>query len=183
MPAANYPLFSRTPGQPRLLTMTEVVKIPKFFQTTLLFFLLALHLSCASTEAPGLPLTYTAIRRDLPVTVDTEGVIEAQKSHVLVTPRIGPPWPEISYLAPEGSKVNKGDVVVAFAAEKFEREHQNAVRQLAIARSEVKKTDVEQKLQRSQLESQIKSSGTVPRVRSKNPWYVGRRQELYCRYG
>ena len=25
--------------------------------------------------------------------------------------------------------------------------------------------------------------GTVPRARSKNPWYVGRRQELYCRYG
>jgi len=130
-------------------------------------------------------LTYTAVRRDLTVTIETEGVIEARQSHNLTNPRLswgGQPT-EISYLAPDGSAVKKGDVVVTFAAQIFEQNRQNALRELAIARSEVTKTDVEQQQQRSLFESRIKSSGTVPRARSKNPWYVGRRQELYCRYG
>lgn len=138
--------------------MKGIVRISKYFCATLILYSLILFLSCASSDSQRMSITFKAARQKFTITAQAEGVIEAQRSHVLVSPRIWPHRPEISYLALEGSFVKKDEVIVVLASDKFEADLENALQELAVARSEVKKTEAEQNRQRSQLEAQIKSA-------------------------
>ncbi len=138
--------------------MKGIVRISKCFSASLIFSSLILFFGCTTGDSQHRTITYKATRQKFTITVEAEGVIEAQRSHVLVAPRIWPHRPEVSYLALEGSFVKKGELVVALASDKFEADLENALRELAIAQSEVKKTEAEQNRQRSQLGAQIKSA-------------------------
>ena len=121
--------------------------------------LLALCTGCSTSNSTVLPITCNAVHRDFEITVQAEGEIEAQKSHMLSAPRIvGGPKPKVSYLPPEGTFVKKETVVVEFSSDKSRADHTDALRKLEMAKSDVRATEVEQARQRSQLESQIESA-------------------------
>lgn len=132
--------------------------IARSFFSAFLFSLIVFYSGCSSDNSPPSTLTCKAVRRNFAITVEIEGVLEAQKSYVLVAPRIWPYRPEISYLALEGSYVKKGDVVVSFAEDKFKADYENALRDLEIARSELIRTEAEQRSQLAQLQAQIESA-------------------------
>lgn len=136
--------------------MNRKVQIPELLLAVL--FLCSVFLHCSSQDSSRPPLTYKVIRQNFSITIDAEGVIDAQKSHILITPMIWTFQPEISYLAPEGSRIKKNDIVVEFSPDKYEGDYQESLRQLSIAQSEVKKITSEQQYQRSLFESRIKSS-------------------------
>jgi RND family efflux transporter MFP subunit len=130
------------------------------FPTAVAMIFTVLMSACGSSDGRTARITRTAVRGDFTLTLEVEGVIESQRNHVLMTPKIGPPWPEIANLIPEGTMVDKGDTVITFGAERYQQELQTAVRNLEIARSELEESDADQALQRAQLESSIKSSET-----------------------
>lgn len=95
--------------------------------------------ACKSGTATENTLTYTTVRRPFNVTIDAEGVIEAQKAQTLSTPRFRR-WRQLELitLAPEGSVVKKGDIVVQFDPQSFENDYQTALNTHEIARVESK---------------------------------------------
>jgi len=123
-----------------------------FFKFFLLIFFL---LNCS--ENPTNNIVFKVKKKDFVITVGTSGELEAKRSHVLPTPRVYP-RPAISYLAPEGSKVKKGDVVVRFESENLERNLLKALDELESAKADAQKKDAELNLQRLMYESQIKTA-------------------------
>ena len=99
------------------------------------------------------------------MTVNGEGELEAKNSHIIQTPQIWPA-PKISYLAPEGSQVEKNDIVVQFEAEQIERDYKNALEEVEIAKAEGEKKNAELELQRLLFESQ-KNTAEVSAAASK----------------
>lgn len=71
-------------------------------------------LSCA--HAPGQSEDWVSARRDdLKLQVDVSGTMRAVKSDVLGPPDLADVWDfKISFMAPEGGTVKKGDVVIGF---------------------------------------------------------------------
>ncbi|MFC2075597.1 efflux RND transporter periplasmic adaptor subunit [candidate division KSB1 bacterium] len=114
--------------------------------------------ACGSSDGGSARITRRVVQGDFTHTLEVDGVIEAQRNHVLMAPRIGPPWPEIAYLIPEGTMVDKGDTVITFGSERYQQNLQTAVRNLDIAQSDLDKSDADQALRRAQLEAAIKSS-------------------------
>lgn len=145
------------PTQPGKLPMTGIAIIARFFLSAPLFFLVIFHSGCSSDNSLSSTLICKAVRRNFAITVELEGVLEAQKSHQLVAP---PVWysKEISYLALEGSYVKKGDVVVSFADDYLKADYEKAQRDLEIARAELKRTEAEQRQQLAQVQARIESS-------------------------
>jgi HlyD family secretion protein len=90
-------------------------------------------------------------------TVVSEGALEAKNSHVLTTPRVWP-QPEIAFLVPEGSQVEKDELVVRLTSTKLEQEHLATFRALEISRAEANKKEAELNMQRFALESGLKSA-------------------------
>lgn len=114
---------------------------------------------CGSESGGGEPLTFVASRRALISSVASEGTVEARRSYALLAPRVrGYRQLEISYLATEGSYLQKDDIVVEFNSEPFRASLEQALGALETARSELAMLDAEQESRIAQLESQIKRS-------------------------
>ena len=129
-----------------------------------LFFLVTVQIAgsaCGSGSASNMPLTRETARRDFVSSVAAEGVVESNRKHVLTTPQLaGVPWIKISFLAPEGEWVNKGDVVV---------EYENEWLLKILDESELKKTNIQAEISQiesehsakvAQLEAEIKSESS-----------------------
>ncbi len=94
--------------------------------------------ACSNSDRLHSKITFTTARSDFVITVEGEGELEAQRSHVLVVPMLRA-QPTIAYLAPEGSSVKKGEVAVRLEAEAIEKEYLNALDEVEIAKAEAQK--------------------------------------------
>ncbi len=124
----------------------------------LVALLLALT-ACDGGTGGGGPITCEAGRRDFVSSVAADGVVEAHRKHVLTVPRVrGIRMPEISFLAPEGSWVEAGQVVVEFSDEVIRSNYDDAVMKLADSRAEVTRLEVEHESRIAQLKAEIGSA-------------------------
>ena len=120
----------------------------------LLCALLVLPFACAPGSSEQPRLVYTLSRKPFHISVDAHGVLESRKATTLTAPVLGS-WRklEITYLAPEGSAVKKGDVVVIFDSTPFESAYRNALNKLAIAHADANKKQAERLAQQFILEA------------------------------
>ena len=113
---------------------------------------------CSCTNPHNPEITFAAKRSDYKIIVDAKGELEAKESKNIAAPRIRGARPEISYLAPEGTKVKQGEIVVELDAQVVKTTYLTALDEVAIAKAEAKKKEAELTLQRLLLEAQIKST-------------------------
>ena len=127
--------------------------------------LLTLPLGCAPGRSDQTPLVYTLSRKTFHISVDADGVLESRSSTRLTAPRLGN-WRklEITYLAPEGSVVKKGEVVARFDSQPFEVAYRNAYNTLGIARADANKKQSERKAQQFILEADRRSAAAAAAV-------------------
>ncbi|MFQ5605342.1 MAG: efflux RND transporter periplasmic adaptor subunit [bacterium] len=115
-------------------------------------------IACGLSDDHPQVLTYPAGRGDFELAITAEGVIEATKTHTIVTPQLRWTSPQIAWLPPEGAAVKKGDVIAELEAGEIERIYLNALDEVEIARAEAQKVEAELNLQRVQLQSQLKNT-------------------------
>lgn len=122
--------------------------------------LLSLSFGCSSSADENLPLTCRAEKRELNVTMDVKGVLEAQRSYQLISKGFGwgRRWPEISYLAEDGSWVKKGEPLVEFSSSDILTEAENAQSELESAQAEMKSQEATHEQKVAQLNTQIENS-------------------------
>lgn len=136
--------------QRKKTTFSSIIKLTQFIK---LLFIILFFFSCPSSDQDQSKILYHTTNKKFVLTVNGEGELEAKNSHVMQTPRIWPA-PKISYLAPEGSQVKKDDIVVQFEAEQIERDYNNALEEVEIAKADGEKKYAELELQRLLYESQ-----------------------------
>lgn len=124
--------------------------------------LLALPTACAPGRTDQTPLVYTLSRQAFHTSVDADGVLVAKKATTLTAPSLRY-WRqlEITYLAPEGSTVKKGEVVVRFDPKPFENDYRSAHNALALARAVANRKQAERKAQQYILEADRQSVATA----------------------
>ena len=91
----------------------------------------------ACTDSGPEPLLYEVRLSQAPVLVAAEGELEAAAATAIQAPVSGPPK-YIAWLAPEYSKVHKGDVIVRFDGEGMQRDRRWAMGDLNIAREDLR---------------------------------------------
>ena len=120
-----------------------------------------LPLLCAACATPDKTiesyLTHTATLSTFRNSVFAVGDLEAKNAHVLTTPRIWP-QPEIAFLAPEGTQVDSGAVVVRLVSPQLQRNYDSTLRELEVTRAESEQKEAELNLQRFKLEADLKSA-------------------------
>jgi len=119
-------------------------------------------------------LTYKVDKKDFINKIKTQGVIEAKRFVVIPCPQIWP-QPKINTLAPEGSFVKKGDIVCLMDASQVELDYKNALNELESVQAEYIKTEADLELQRTLLQSQVKSveaSVEISKLQSQKLEYV-----------
>ncbi len=121
--------------------------------------------ACGRGSAGNMPLTSKAVKRDFVSSVMAEGVVESHSKHTLTNPRImGAPWLVISFLAPEGEWVNKGDVVVEYENEWLLEIRDKAVESRMNIQAEISQIESEHSAKVAQLKAEIKSASSSSEV-------------------
>ncbi len=120
-----------------------------------IFFVICFNINCSKNTPPK--IFYTVVREDYVISIAASGELEAKNSKSISTPRIYPS-PTISYLAPEGSIVKKGEVAVRFESEQISKNLLTALDQLETAKADAQKKEAELNLQRMTYESQLKTA-------------------------
>lgn len=115
---------------------------------------------CACAEPPPETLTFTTQKQARVHTLDLTGALEAKRSHPIVTPRIPGIQPEVVFLVPEGSPVEKDQVVVAFDDSPVLVNYLAAKSALAVARAEERQKEAELQARRFDLEASLQAAET-----------------------
>ena len=89
--------------------------------------------------------------------LSAQGVLEAKKSIPISVPRIQSSGLTIAYLAKEGSRVRKGDVVVILECTDLETQVLNVSDELEIAKAEKIQREAELEIEKTNLETEIKN--------------------------
>ena len=119
----------------------------------LIVILMFTSLRTAETNIP----TFTVKKDNFLVSITESGELRAKNSISITTPRVRGNL-KIIYLAPEGSYVKAGDVVVKFDPTEAMNNLKEAESKLEIAQSEKEKLIANQKSQMTRLESDLKSA-------------------------
>lgn len=108
---------------------------------------------------------YTLSRKPFHISVDADGVLESREATTLTAPHLEN-WRklEITYLAPEGSVVKKGEVVARFDSQPFENAYKSTYNTLAMARADANKKQAERKAQQFILEADRRSAAAAAAV-------------------
>ena len=114
--------------------------------------------TCKSNEESPTELTFAATRGDFVISVDAQGEIEAKKAHNVMAPMLKWTMPKIAWLPAEGTKVQKGDIIVELEAGTIENQYTSALNEVDIAKAEARKGEAELELERVLLESQLKET-------------------------
>ena len=109
----------------------------------------------ATRNGPGLPEPVVVGREDLVLSVEIEGELAAVRSAEISPPPSREWHLKISFLAPEGQAVKKGQPVVSFDTQTLDR-------QLVEARAELEET--EGKIERSRVDLRLKSLDLDQRI-------------------
>jgi len=114
------------------------------------------------------PAGATAVveRTDLTVQVDLEGSVEAENPVTLSPPSVPGIWNyRISFMAPEGSEVRKGDPVLGFDTEDLQRrlrervaDRDSAAQQIEKRRTDLAKEREQVKLQLAETEAKLRKA-------------------------
>jgi HlyD family secretion protein len=112
--------------------------------------LLAVALSGIAHLVEGTGSDWTTVERaDLSLTVDVAGSLKAVHSQALGPPAIKGIWElKIAHMSPEGSEVEKGEVVLAFDASELELRLQEITAAYQSARKELEKKETDITIQR-----------------------------------
>ena len=107
---------------------------------------------CSRQKAPQ--VTFVLTSGDYQVVVSGEGELEASNAQVLSAPPVWPA-PTLSYLVPEGTVVEKGQVVARLTASQIETEYLNALEDLDVQRANYVVKNAELNQQLLQYETQM----------------------------
>ena len=133
--------------------------------------------ACSGSDA-ALPMTYEAKRIAYRDVIRGCGTRDAKSSKSLNMPRLRMSPPEIAYLIPEGTQVEKGEVVVRFDTDQVERNFISAENEVALASAQVEQRRAELQLQRRELEASVKTGSAkedVSRLQSEKLKFVAPR--------
>lgn len=145
------PLLSR---EPHVMLFTHLRTAP------FLLGLLCLSLTgCGFQSSESAIPTYTLTEQPFAITVETEGTLEAKVAQTLLTPRTKD-WRQIkiAYLAPEGTVVQKEDIVIKLDPQSFENDRLNALNTLDMARADAQKKEAELTAERLILQADMESA-------------------------
>jgi len=120
---------------------------------TMTLVVLTILPACSRLEHQNIKVTYELVRAPFIATVEGEGVLEAENAQVLTAPDVRPP-PTLGYLIPEGTVVEKGDLVARFESDEISQNYQNALDEVEIARAEAGQRVAELTLERLLYQSQ-----------------------------
>ena len=123
----------------------------------------ALVIFQACGEDPNEPMLYRVAKTHFQERVLAEGVLEAKEAQFLVTPRVWP-QPKIGYLAPEGSKVVKGQLVVQLESDEIEIRYVNALDELGIAKAEANEKEARIRLESILQRAKLKNAEAVAAI-------------------
>lgn len=113
-----------------------------------------LNTACGSKQSLDDYVMATVASRTYTATVSLDGELDAKVSRVLVVPRVRV-QPTLSYLANEGTTVEKDSIVAVFESNELVTEYRNAVDESAIARADLEGKKADMRLQRLVLESEV----------------------------
>ena len=142
--------------------------------------LCALSMACGIGSSTEIPVA-EAVRGEFQVTLSVHGELDAVNSESISSP-IFNSRPEISWMVDEGSRVSKGDRILAFDIESLEKELSAARNELLLAQTKIeqnrtklalKVTDAEADITRAELDLEVAKmqrtdSETVPLVDREN---------------
>lgn len=141
--------------------------------------------------APQEPLpTALAERGDLQVFLDVKGELEAAKTVSIINPLRG--WPEIAFIADEGTRVKAGDLVVELDVEDRKKRLVELESQLAVSRTRIEQArarlsmklgDARTRVLLAELDAELAElrqtdSLTVPRIEREQTRIEAQRAEL-----
>ncbi len=129
-----------------------------FFRKSLIVFLVIfLQLSCQSKNTSQVSITFQIHRDNFNADVEGEGVVEAVKNNVLNSP---PLWSvtKISYIVPEGERVEKGQLVFKLDAEELQNRYINALDERDVVKADAEKRYAELELDRLLYETQYRNA-------------------------
>ncbi len=143
-------------------------------KTRRLYLLFAVVVLCAATVVFGVrrvrtdvadPAYQTALveRRDFTIRINTVGVLDAARSHV-VSSAIGGDKGKIIFLIPDGSRVRRGDVLVRLDPSVFEEEIRRLEGEVAGLTSAVDSAGQMLAWEKAQVEREIRKAGFNLRI-------------------
>ena len=121
---------------------------------------IALSWRFRSTPAIEAPLLFEVKKGEFTVKITELGEVDALDS-VTISAEIDQP---VIYLAPEGTKVAKGDLLVRFDAAKYEVALEDSNAALRVARADQRKAETEQEAQRQRLLAEVSRFATEVRL-------------------
>jgi len=134
----------------------------KLMKKALIFSLLSLSI-VACSEQESIPLLYEVTKQNFKVNVPAKGELFAAKATAINAPMSRQGAQNISWLAPEFSRVKKGDVIARFDGEAMEIQSKDRLNELSITEQEIiEKTGMLNK----QLDSINKDIGMVGQEKS-----------------
>ncbi|MBN2410623.1 efflux RND transporter periplasmic adaptor subunit [candidate division KSB1 bacterium] len=116
-----------------------------------------LLLSCQSKNTGQVNLTFQIQKEDFDANVESEGVVEAVRNHILNSPQL---WTgaKISYIVPEGSRVEKGQLVFKLEAEVIQNRYINALDERDVVKAEAEQKYAELELERLLYDAQYRNA-------------------------
>ncbi len=153
---------------------TSIATMNATRKTRRLYLLLAVLILCAATVVFGVrrvktdvadPAYQTALvaRRDFAIRINTVGVLDAARSHV-VSSAIGGDKGKIIFLIPDGSRVSSGDVLVRLDPSVFEEEVRRLAGEVAGLTSAVESATQMLAWEKAQVEREIRKAGFNLRI-------------------
>ncbi len=156
-----WPFPEARDGARRLLSRPWVVGVAAFGMTVGGY---------AAARSPAGPVTVRVQRADLPLTIDVDGELTATASTDLGAPVVRDVWEfKITFLAPEGALVRRGQPVVAFDPSAVQRQLEEKSAEFEEARKKIERKEVELVAQRQDLALQLaEAEGRVRKARLKS---------------
>lgn len=128
-------------------------RCPRPYRTALLALVAASAMAC-SEQATVTNLTTTVKRGDLVYRAVYHGELKAKESVAVHVPRVADAWQlTVDSVLPDGSRVEKGDVLLTFVRETLELDLRDELDKLEVAQAERRK--VSETLDRERVELQL----------------------------
>ncbi len=129
----------------------------KYKRLLILLCVIFFLLSCQSKNAGQVNINFQILKDDFVAKVESEGIVEAVRNNVLNSPQL---WTvtKIAYIVPEGSRVEKGQLVFKLEAEEIQNQYLNALDERDVAKADAEKKYSELELERLLYDSQYRNA-------------------------
>jgi len=127
------------------------------YSSFIILFLIIILFSCQSQNTGQANITFQVLQDDYIAKVESEGVVEAVRNHVLNSPQL---WTmtKIAYIVEEGSRVENGQLVFKLEAEEIQNDYINALDERDVIKADAEKKYAELELERLLYDSQYRNA-------------------------